>query len=360
MSVPTNRPVQIHIETATAKCDVIIGHNIIRQLSGFVTGTGTVIAFVDATVAHRHAGHIPAGLFARTVAIPPGEPSKSLEYAARLFSVLAEARVERGDLIVAIGGGVVTDLAGFVAATWLRGIRYISVPTTLEAAIDASIGGKTAVNHAAGKNLIGAFHHPSAVLIDTQFLATLPRRDVIAGLAESVKHALLSAPAFLAWHETHAELIRDSDADILAELITRNVQIKADVVARDERETGLREILNYGHTIGHAIEHIMNFELRHGECVALGMAAENELAAAAGILDRATEKRAHALLESLDLPTVLPRPLDSQTLLEACRTDKKVRDGKLRFALLHAIGEPVVVDHLSDEQILAAMQRIQP
>ncbi|MBL8880047.1 MAG: 3-dehydroquinate synthase [Phycisphaerales bacterium] len=360
MPISANQPARITVRTATIAYDVWISPEAISQLSVLLEGVRTRIAVVDANVARLHAAHFPPALFSRVELIEPGETSKSLPTAERLYSVLADARVERGDMLIAIGGGVVTDLAGFVAGTWLRGIRYISIPTTLEAAIDASVGGKTAINHAAGKNLIGVFHHPSTVLIDTRFLATLPRRDLIAGLAESVKHALLTTPAFVAWHETHAELIRDGDTGAMNELIARNIQVKTDVVARDEREAGLRAILNYGHTIGHAIEHVLEYELRHGECVALGIVAENALAVAAGILDPTTATRARALLHTLGLPTALPRPVDAEALLEACRVDKKVRSGKVRFALLRGIGAPVIVDHLSDAEIVGAIRTIQP
>lgn len=350
---------QIRVKTATADYRVCIGSRISSKLSDYLASferNPNGVLFVDQNVAKLHAERIAALQQNRSFLIPPGEASKSLETAAVLYQQLANWRVERNDVIVAIGGGVVTDLAGFVAATWLRGVRYISMPTTIEAAIDASVGGKTGINHTVGKNLIGAFHHPSAVMIDTDFFSTLTARDLVAGLAESAKHALLASPAFVEWHETHLEMINDRDPGTLAELIARNVEIKADIVARDERESGLRAILNYGHTIGHAIEHLLGYELRHGECVALGIIAENELAVSAGIMQAETAKRIRHLLGSLGLPRRLPRPLDPAAVFDACRVDKKVRRGKIHFALLRDVGDPIVVDNLTDEQIANAVQ----
>lgn len=352
---------RIHVATNSARYDVCVGTEIGQILSGILDGSHTnCVAFVDQTVMELHGERLHPLLPSRTAVIAPGESSKSLQYAAKLYAQLAEWKIERNGILLAIGGGVVTDLVGFVAATWMRGVSYISLPTTLEAAIDASVGGKTAINHPAGKNLIGAFHHPSAVLIDTVFLETLSERDLIAGLAESVKHALLSTPAFVEWHETHIELIRDRDAVTLAELISRNVQIKAKVVMQDEHEKNRRAILNYGHTLGHAFEYLLEYEFRHGECVALGIAVENEIAVRAGVLREATATRALRLLSRLGLPTRLPRVLDAQAVLSLCRTDKKVRNGKLRLALLREIGDPILTDAIPETAIADALAVVQP
>jgi 3-dehydroquinate synthase len=293
------------------------------------------------------------------VTVPPGEASKSLTSASGIYDALARARVERDDVIIAFGGGMVGDLAGFVAATWLRGIRFLQVPTTLESAIDASVGGKTAVNHPAGKNLIGVFHQPIAVIIDTQFLGTLPERDFVAGLGESVKHALIRAPEFLRWHESLADAIVAREPDVVVELIARNCEIKAAVVEQDEREHNLRAILNFGHTVGHAIEHLLEFELRHGECVALGVIVADELACSRGHLNRGVAERAKALIARLGLPTHLPRAIDPEAIVATCRMDKKVRAGAVSFVLIRAPGETVQVADIADAEIVAALRAIQ-
>ena len=291
---------------------------------------------------------------------PPGEASKTLETAARLYGELAAAQVGRRDLILTFGGGVAGDLGGFLAATWLRGVSFLQIPTTLEAAIDASIGGKTAVNTPAGKNLVGAFHQPIAVVVDTDLLATLPRREYIAGLAESVKHALIADPDLLAWHEQHADRLAVADPDLHEELIARNCAIKAEVVVADEREAGRRMLLNFGHTVGHAIEHLLGYELRHGECVALGMLVAVEISRGRGGLSTDDVTRIRDLLTRLGLPTRLPRTLDDEQVLAVCRQDKKVLEAKLNFVVLDRLGAASFTTDVSEDDICAALDAIRP
>jgi 3-dehydroquinate synthase len=326
------------------------------------SATPQIAIIADSHVADLHlhnlSDSIPRSVL--TVTFPPGENSKSLPTAMEIYDRLAAAHFERSGVIIAFGGGVAGDLAGFVAATWQRGVRLIQVPTTLLAAVDASVGGKTGVNLTAGKNLVGVFHQPIAVIIDTDFLATLPPRDFRAGLAETVKQAAARAPDFLVWHEEQAEPLAARDADATETLIARNCAIKAEIVALDERESGLRAILNYGHTIGHAIEHLLAYELRHGECVALGMLVENEIAARRGVLARADADRIHALLGRLGLPLHLPRPINTTDVVAACRLDKKVRDQAIHFVLLRAIGMPWQVADVTDAEITAALPIVQP
>jgi 3-dehydroquinate synthase len=355
----------VDVQIAGRAYPIFIGADALAQLGnilGRLSGVETVAVIADETVAKLHLERLRAALppTHTILTMPGGEPSKSLETAARLFDGLAAARIGRKDAIVTFGGGVVGDVGGFVAATWLRGVRFIQIATTLEAAIDASVGGKTAVNHASGKNLIGAFHQPSAVIVDTAFLETLPPREYLAGLAESVKQAAVRDGAFFAWHEANAAAILERAPDALIELIARNCEIKAEVVAKDEREDSLRAILNHGHTLGHAIEHLLGYELRHGECVALGMLAENELAMARGMLPRGAADRVRALIERLGLRTRLPRQLPAEDVLAACRMDKKARAGSIYFSLISAIGVPQVVSGLRDEEIAAAMATIAP
>lgn len=300
-------------------------------------------------------GGIPIARFL----IDPGEASKSFENAGRIYRFLAEHGIGRDGVIVALGGGVVSDLAGFVAATWMRGIRCAIVPTTLEAQIDAAIGGKTAINIPGAKNLVGAFHHPSMVLIDPDTLATLSDRDFRAGLAESVKHAAVFSPEFFAWHEQNAEAILARDPAVVSELIERNVRIKADVVARDPFErTGERMLLNFGHTIGHAIEQACEFRLRHGECVALGMVAACWISTELGVLDGAVLDRMGALLRKLELPVHLEQGLEFEKLAGALKADKKSRSGRLRFILLQGLGLPIVRDDVSNQVVRKAFERL--
>ena len=306
------------------------------------------------------------GLYGRTVAdslaaadltvhefsVPPGEASKSLAVAERVYAFLAERAVGRDGLMLALGGGVVSDLAGFVAATWMRGIPFAVCPTTLESAIDASLGGKTAVNIAGGKNLVGVFHQPRLVAIDPRCLTTLEPRDVRAGLAESVKHALLVSEPFLAWHEACAGAILALESDVVSELILRNLQIKGAIVEEDTLErTGRRMLLNFGHTIGHAIESCCAYRLRHGECVALGIVAACRLSRRLGLLDDAVVSRVEALLARLGLPTRLTEPPAAEAVLDTIARDKKAKGGRVRFVLLAGVGVPVVRDDVTDAQI---------
>jgi len=340
---------------------IIIGSGARLQLRQSIEKFGAAVQIVviaDEHVAELHLSTLLESLPtpAVVVLVPPGEQSKSLSSVERLYGELADARISRGDLILAFGGGVIGDLAGFVAATWMRGANFLQLPTTLLAAIDASCGGKTGVNHAAGKNLIGAFHQPAAVIADTDFLVTLSERDYRAGLAESVKHAAIRDAAFLAWHEEHSDRLAARDEEIIAELIARNCEIKAEIVSVDERESGIRMILNHGHTMGHAFEHLLEYELRHGECVALGMIVENELALARELLNAAEAERVARLLARLGLPVKLPRGLGVDRVVEVVRMDKKARDGKVNFVLLRAPGSPLRVDDVSAGEIATALR----
>jgi len=355
----------VPIELGDRSYSVFIGPGARHLLQECITAhdRGSQVAIIaDQTVAELHLSRLLKSLTIEppVLTFAPGENSKSLATVEHLCERLADARIDRNAVLVAFGGGVAGDIAGFVAAVWLRGVRYIQVPTTLLAAVDASVGGKTAVNLRAGKNLVGAFHQPLAVLIDTEFLATLPTREFSGGLAESIKHAAIRDPAFLIWHEQNADRVVAQEPDALTDLIARNCAIKADVVSRDEREAGLRAILNYGHTIGHALEHLLDYELGHGECVALGMLVENELARMRGWLGPTDTERLRNLLTRCGLPTVLPRTVQANDVWAACQVDKKVRSAAVNFVLLRSLGEPVRVDDISFDQVCAALRVIQP
>jgi 3-dehydroquinate synthase len=288
--------------------------------------------------------------------IKPGDKSKSLAVASEIYDILYEASIERSHPLVALGGGVVGDLTGFVAGTWLRGVPFVQVPTTLEADIDASVGGKTAVNHPKGKNLIGVFNQPKMVLMDTETLETLSARDIRAGLAESIKHAVIKDTTLFDYHEEHVKDILSLDLSILETLLARNCRIKADVVSADEREGGLRAILNFGHTIGHAIEIAGGLEQwRHGEAVALGMVGAGFIAVSRGTFSIEEFQRMEKLIRDFELPVRHP-DLIFEELFELMKRDKKVKAGKIRFVLPTKIGETEMVDDVTEIQIAEAVE----
>lgn len=334
------------------------------QIRCLTTSLNSTITVTDRQVAKFHESDSVSMLQSMGMApivhqIEPGEASKGLAEVGRLFETMASTGIGRDGLVIALGGGVVNDLAGFVAATWMRGIKWLAIPTTVEAMIDACVGGKTAINLPAGKNLVGAFHHPTAIYINPAYLATLPSRDVRAGMAESIKHALLFDEAFLVEHERNAEAILNLDPGVIQGMIARNIQLKADMVRRDPLEqTGERMLLNFGHTIGHALEAACGFALRHGECVALGILAECRLSASRGMLDVRMVQRVQSVLMQFGLPTQIEQKLDMAAILTYLRHDKKARDGSVRFVLLRGVGRPEVVDNVPEAEICEAVESI--
>lgn len=286
----------------------------------------------------------------------PGEKSKSLDMAREIYEALSDAAFPRDGLIVALGGGVVGDLAGFVAATWMRGVRWVHHPTTMEAVLDSCIGGKTAVNLSWGKNLVGAFHHPTAVVIDPDVLSTLPMRDIRAGLAEAIKHAALMSNEQLAWLATNEKDVLSLDPPTVSELIERNLRFKASIVQNDpEERIGRRIVLNFGHTIGHAIESMAGGQLRHGECVALGMIAESRIAERLGLLGTAESSQLQDLIAQYALPCRIESVADPEDIWKAMQVDKKNTSGTHRMVLLKGIGQPVVWEDVSQELVSHAV-----
>ena len=279
------------------------------------------------------------GFPAHLLAIPSGESIKTLDTAQHIYEWLSSQRAERGDAIVAVGGGVTGDIVGFAAATWLRGVPIVQVPTTLAAMVDASLGGKVAVNLPAGKNLDGAFHQPWVVLSDIDLLDTLPQRELAAGWAEAIKHGLILDMKLLDSIERNVESLLDLDGPLAVQVIRQSVAIKADVVSSDEFETGdMRVLLNYGHTIGHAIEAVTGFgKFLHGEAVSVGMMGAAKITARLGMIDPELVERQRALLESFGLPLRAPG-LSADAVLAATRSDKKTRGGSVRWVLLEALG----------------------
>ncbi len=285
--------------------------------------------------------------------VPDGEDAKTSQVLAFLWKALGQADLTRTDLVIGVGGGAVTDLAGFAAASWLRGIDVIQVPTTVLAMVDAAVGGKTGINTAEGKNLVGAFHPPIAVMADLDVLATLPPNEVAAGLAEVVKAGFIADTAILDIIEADPAAALDTTSDAFADIIIRSIRVKADVVSQDLKETGLREILNYGHTFGHAIEHNERYRWRHGAAVSVGLVFAAELSRLAGRLDQASVDRHRSILTSLGLP-ITYRDRQWPKLQEAMRRDKKSRGALLRFVVLDAIGSPSRLEGPDPALLLAA------
>lgn len=295
------------------------------------------------------------------VILPDGEVHKTLAVLEQIFDRALAASHDRSTTIVALGGGVVGDMAGFAAASYQRGVDFLQVPTTLLAQVDSSVGGKTAVNHPLGKNMIGAFYQPRAVLIDTEVLSTLPDREYAAGLAEVVKYGLICDAAFYAWLHTHREALKNRDAQVLAEAIERSCAAKARVVAADEREGGVRAILNLGHTFGHAIEAAQGYgNWLHGEAVAAGMVMAMRLSVHRGWLLDEDVRDFVDWLNAMGLPTEPPRDMPVSVWLEHMARDKKVIDGRLRLVLLAAIGEARVVNDCSAEDLEAFLAATLP
>lgn len=300
-----------------------------------------------------------AGYGVHTCLLPAGERYKTLTSIQKLYDAALEQRLERKSAMVALGGGVIGDMTGFAAATWLRGLSFVQIPTSLLAMVDASIGGKTGVNHPQGKNLIGAFHQPRLVMIDPTVLKTLPSREFRAGMAEVIKYGVIWDKDLFATLEAAPRLdqYRYLGDDLLHTILTRSCQAKAEVVSQDEKEAGLRAILNYGHTIGHAVESLMHYKgVNHGEAVAIGMVAVGKMATALGYWTHQEEQRQRALIEKTGLPTDIPPQLDAEAILTLLQGDKKVEDGKVRFVMPQGLGAAVVTSDISRQDILTAIQ----
>jgi 3-dehydroquinate synthase len=283
-----------------------------------------------------------AGYRADVFAFQNGEERKTRDTWGLVSDAMLEAGIGRDAALIAFGGGVPGDLGGFVAATYMRGLPLVQIPTTLLAMIDSSVGGKTGVDTPAGKNLVGAFHQPDVVVADPDLLQTLPDAHLRSGLAEAVKHGAISDPEYLDWIETCAAELLAGDPESLSRLIMRSVEIKAEVVARDEREAGPRTLLNFGHTIGHAIEAASGYALLHGEAVAIGMVEEARVGERLGITAAGTSARLRRVLTRLGLPTSLPLETNVDDVIQWTRTDKKSREGRVQYALIEAVGAPAV------------------
>ncbi|WP_372454029.1 3-dehydroquinate synthase [Actinoplanes hulinensis] len=324
--------------------DVVVGRGLADELPAMIEGAARVAVLHPPTLRER-AEAVAKAAGAGTVVpieVPDAERGKSVEVAARCWDELGAAGFTRTDVVVGVGGGATTDLAGYVAAAWLRGVRWVPVSTSVAGMVDAAVGGKTAVNIAAGKNLVGAFHPPAGVLCDLDALDTLPAEDLAAGLAEVVKGGFIADPRILELIEADPAAALDPRGDVLRELVERKIRVKAHVVGVDLEESGLREILNYGHTLGHAIERREGYTWRHGHAIAVGLVFAAELGRLTGRLDDATADRHRAVLESLGLPTAYPGEAWPE-LLPAMRVDKKARAATLRFVVLDGLAKPGIL-----------------
>lgn len=369
----------VHVLLGDRSFDIVIATNelptIAAELDRWLASRGrqrssrdTCLVVTDRNVARPHADIVAKSLAAanwhcQTIVLEPGEPSKSLDVAAALFDRLVEMKADRNTLVVAVGGGVIGDLAGFVAATYARGVPFVQVPTTLLAQVDSSVGGKVGVNHPQAKNLIGAFYQPLGVFIDTSLLVTLPDREYRAGLAEVIKYGVILDADFFAYLESHRDEINRRDPAVLRDIVARCCRLKADVVEQDEFErTGLRAVLNYGHTFGHAFESLAGYgKLLHGEAVSIGMIYASRLAEHLGRIDAKVTERQISLLESVGLPTRLPQNVRPSTtdIIFRMQLDKKTVGGKLRFVLPDRIGHVELVNDVPDGNVLMVLVKEQ-
>lgn len=349
MSPPSSTPVCIPIALGERSYDIHIGTQLIESAQSWagLPPSADALIVTNTTVGPLFADRLCAVLATRhrrvlRVALPDGEAFKDWQHLNLIFDALLESGCDRKTTLYALGGGVVGDMTGFAAACFMRGVPFVQVPTTLLAQVDSSVGGKTAINHPAGKNMIGAFYQPLRVLCDIELLATLPQKELAAGLAEVIKYGPIADAAFLDWIEAHLDDLLARDRDALAYAVRRSCEIKADVVGQDEREGGLRAILNFGHTFGHAIEAGLGYgQWLHGEAVACGMLLATELSHRLGLIDAQAGERLRALCLRAGLPVQAPT-MPIERWLELMRVDKKAEAGDIRFVLIEGVGRAVV------------------
>jgi len=353
---------KVKVKLGTNSYEVYVGSGLLTRTGRWLKEngfSGKLVIITDPTVNRLYGDTlnkclIKEGFNVTTLLVPEGEEQKSLETAGRLYHELTNCYAERTTPVLALGGGVIGDLAGFVAATYLRGVPLIQIPTTLLAQVDSSIGGKVAVDHGQMKNKIGVFYQPRLVIADTDTLRTLPAKELANGLAEVIKSAAIRDSNFFAFLEKNIDGIKSLDEKALEEIVFQSVKIKAEIVEKDERDSGLRGILNYGHTIGHAIESASDFKVGHGSAIAIGMVAAARISNQMGILDEDGLVRLRNMIEKADLPTEMPN-LKLEEIIQAMKHDKKVLKDKVRFVLLKSIGDAFITDEVSPhlvEQVL--------
>jgi len=348
------RSYPIHIGPALLGRADLIAPFLVRKSVAIVTNTTIAPLFLE-----RLAGTLAReGIEIVRIVLPDGEDHKDWRALNAVFDALLEKRCGRDTTLVALGGGVIGDLAGFAAATYQRGVQYVQVPTTLLAQVDSSVGGKTAINHPLGKNMIGAFHQPRLVLADTDTLKTLPERELRSGLAEVIKHGLIRDAGFFTWIEANIERLLARDAEALEHAVLRSVEIKADIVAKDEREDGLRKVLNFGHTFGHAIETGLGYGAwLHGEAVAAGMVMATDLSRQLGYLSEADVARIRSLLQRAGLPTTA-KGIAPERMQQLMSVDKKVKEGRMHFVLLERLGAATLRDDVPPAALDRTLARL--
>ena len=355
-------PLKLEVNAGGGTSTILIGDGLSDRLASLLDETGIDgrrFIVSNPTIWKLHRAAFERLSRSEPILIPDGERHKTLQTAGRIYEALIRAEADRASVIVAVGGGVVGDVAGFAAATYLRGVTLVQVPTTLLAQVDSAIGGKVGVNHQLGKNLIGAFHQAAIVAIDPVLLKTLPRREFRSGLYEVVKYGMIASRELFDRVAHHSKAIFARDPEVLLPAIAESCRIKADIVSADERESGLRRVLNYGHTIGHALEAVSGYtRWTHGEAVALGIVAEAHLARRRGLATDDTVARQETLLRAVGLPT-RAAGLDATQVLEAMGRDKKARDGRIPVILAPAIGTYRVVYDVTPDDVRAALGALQ-
>jgi 3-dehydroquinate synthase len=360
--VKNSRSIEVPVDIPGRSCRVLVGSGLLGRTGSLAQESGlrgSCAVITDENVGRLHGDAVlksleDAGYRAHLLAVPAGEQSKSMSAAENLCDRMVAAGLDRSSFVVALGGGVVGDLAGFVAAIYHRGIPFVQIPTTIVAQVDSSIGGKTGVNARAGKNLIGAFHQPQLVFADTETLSTLPDREYREGFAEVIKHGVIRDAAML------EDLDPSAPRESLAPLVARNIAIKAAIVAADEREqTDMRALLNFGHTVAHAIENAAGYgRFLHGEAVSLGMAAALEISQRKAGLSAAEAQRVRDKLAAFGLPLTLPSDLGTEELLAAARRDKKFAGGRIRYVVSPRLGEAFVAENVTEQDLRAAIDSL--
>ena len=356
----------LRVELGENSYSIIVGSGLLNRVAELLTPhikSNKVLIVSDAFVKARYMPVVrqsltDAGLDVHAIEIPVGEESKSLAQFSRIQDSLVAHQLDRGSTLIALGGGVIGDLAGFAAAVYMRGIAYVQIPTTLQAQVDASVGGKTAINHPKGKNLIGAFHQPKLVIIDVNTLKTLPQRDIRAGLIEVIKMGVIRDEPLFKMVEDNLDTILNTEDATLIEMISSGCVNKAEIVAKDEKESRLRMVLNYGHTFGHALEALTHYNrYRHGEAVSIGMNCAAQLAVNLRMFSETDFQRQRALLKRAKLPLTFPPDLTPEVLCDAMYLDKKTLAGKLRLILPTRIGEVVIRNDVDNQHVLEAISQ---
>jgi len=360
--------IAVHLDKETSSSyDIYIGTAIVDRMGLLVTKhhwAARYMIVTDSTVAALHGAGVQetlkeVGLQTDIIDFPPGEASKDFQTVVRICNLLMERGIDRTSALIALGGGVVGDIAGFVASIYMRGIPYIQVPTTLLAQVDSSIGGKTGIDLSTGKNILGTFYQPKGVFIDLAFLKTLQPQELRNGLAEIVKYGIIDDPELFGTLEAQADAIKNQDMDLLKELVTKSCTIKKGVIEIDETEQGIRRILNFGHTVGHAIETESDYTIPHGDAVSMGMAAETILSERMGYLSAPERTRIVALIKTLGLPERIPQGLSSQGIVACMKGDKKKAGDVLNIVLLKKIGLPFVTHSVPEGVIKETIEELQ-